>query len=350
MTTLAAAPPLPTRFRRDRRGGVALLTGVAMVPLLLAAGIAVDLSRAAQFRSALQAAADSAALAGAAAYNTGTDAAAATTVADTYMTQAEASLPTNLGVTFSATPQAITNSAGTVIGYTVAVSAQGSIATTFMALAVSSVSAHIAAKALNPVVSINASLGNWKSSAWDANSIYWYVVPSDGSLPASSALHMLFTNTGPAPTSLPTIQLTAAQKIGFALKNVTGGIHGYGPNQYGSAQGHTNWIYSQLSPPSASAYPTEAANCSLQVVVATASNPTPAETPGSCSSGTPAHATVNCGQMAGQSIFFFWNDMGGGTDDYDYNDAQYSLTCGTPTGGNPLSASLPAPTTVVLIQ
>ena len=302
----------PARLPADRRGGVATLTAIAMLPLLLSTGIAIDLARVAQFRIALQGAADAASLAGAAVY-TGT-----------------------------------TNAGGATTGYTVAVAASAAVPTTFMSLVVPSVGTSVNAGALNPQITITASLGNWKSSAWDANTIYWYVVPPGGGLPAASALHMVFTNTAPAPKSLPPITITAGQSIGFALKNVTGGIHGYGSNQYGGTQGHANWIYSQLSPPSAQAYPTEPRNCALQVVVATTANPTPTETPGSCAAATPPNATLNCTQMPGKTVFYFWNDMGGGRDDYDYNDAQYSMTCpAAPSGSSVASAT---PTNVVLTQ
>lgn len=340
---MLAAYPL----RTDRRAGVALLTALGMVPMLLSVGIAIDLSRVTAFRIALQNAADSAALAGAAVYSSSGKSSAAVTAATNYMTQAEAELPANDGVTFTATPAIQTNSAGATTGYTVSVTASAAVPTTVMSLVTPSVSTSVSAGALNPEVSISASLGNWKSSAWDANTIYWYVVPSNGGLPASTDLHELFTNDGPQPTSLPSITVTAGQSIGFALKNVTGGIQGYGPNQYGSQQGHTNWIYSQLSPPSKSAYPSEPANCSLEVVVATSADPNPTETAGSCSSATPANGTLNCQQLPGQTIYYFWNDMGGSVDDKDYNDAQYSVTCPAPAASSNATAAA-APTSVVL--
>ena len=338
----------PARLPADRRGGVATLTAIAMLPLVLSTGIAIDLARVAQFRIALQGAADSAALAGAAVYTGTGNAAAAKSVAIAYMTQAEAALPHNQGVSYTVTPNTATSANGNTTGYTVAVAASAAVPTTFMSLVVPSVGTSVNAGALNPEITITASLGNWKSSAWDANTIYWYVVPPGGGLPAASARHMVFTNTAPAPKSLAPITITAGQSIGFALKNVTGGIHGYGSNQYGSAQGHTNWIYSQLSPPAAQAYPTVARNCALQVVTATAANPNPTETPGSCSAATPANATLNCAQMPGKTVYYFWNDMGGGRDDFDYNDAQYSMTCPASPGGSSVASA--APTGVVLTQ
>ena len=339
MTARTAMTALTARiFTQDRRAGVALVTGLGMVPLFLSAGIAIDLSRVTQFRVALQQASDSAALAGAAVYNSTGNEAAAKAAAQNYMQQAMAGLPPNNGVTYTATPGTPTTS-GAVTDYTVAVAAKASVPTTVLSFIIPTVPTKVVATGLNPILTLTASLGNWKSSAWDANTIYWYIVPANGTLPAASAMHALFTNTGPAPTSLPTIQITAGQSIGFALKNVTGGIHGYGPNQYGSAQGHTNWLYSQLSPPSKNAYPSFAKNCALQVVVATPTNPTPTETPGGCTNATPANATVNCAKMPGQTVFFFWNDMGGGRDDYDYNDAQYSLSCPSAPANNTLAAA-----------
>lgn len=54
---------LLTGFLRDRRGNVAITFGVALLPMLLAVGTAVDYSRAASVRSSIQAAADAAVLA-----------------------------------------------------------------------------------------------------------------------------------------------------------------------------------------------------------------------------------------------------------------------------------------------
>jgi Flp pilus assembly protein TadG len=338
------------RLGADQRGVTAVTFGLLLVPILVSVGAGVDLTRDTTFRTALQSAADSAAIAGAAAYVDASSASKAVSVATAYIQQAEAGLPANNGVTFSVTTKVLTNTSGQTTGYTVSVSASGSVATTLMSVAMSSMPNSVSATALDPMVTINATLGNWKSSAWDANTIYWYIVPSNGSLPKTSDLHALFTNTSKPPTSLPPISLTAGQTIGFALKNVTGGLHPYGSNGYGSPQGHANWLYSQLSPPSLSAYPTEANNCALQVVAATASDPTPTETPGSCSPKTPAFGTVSCNEAAGQTIFYFWNDMGGGTDDYDYNDAQYSLTCSGSSSGSLLASNGSNATTVVLIR
>jgi Flp pilus assembly protein TadG len=49
-------------FWDDRRGGTAILFGLMLLPLMAAVGAAVDYSRAANVRTAMQAAADAAAL------------------------------------------------------------------------------------------------------------------------------------------------------------------------------------------------------------------------------------------------------------------------------------------------
>ena len=54
--------------RHSRRGSIAIITAVSFIPLTIAAGVAVDMSRMADVRSALQRATDNAALSGAAAY------------------------------------------------------------------------------------------------------------------------------------------------------------------------------------------------------------------------------------------------------------------------------------------
>jgi hypothetical protein len=40
-------------------------------------------------------------------------------------------------------------------------------------------------------------------------------------------------------------------------------------------------------------------------------------------------------------MFYAWNDMGGGSEDFDYNDGQYSFQCSGATSG---------PTSVLLVN
>ena len=61
---------LMKRFRRDDRGNLTMILGIAAVPLVAAAGLAVDMARITEARSAIQNAADGAALAAALAQGT----------------------------------------------------------------------------------------------------------------------------------------------------------------------------------------------------------------------------------------------------------------------------------------
>ena len=51
------------RFTGDLRGNVAIVTGLAAIPLLIAAGVAIDVARSSRSQNALQVAVDAAALA-----------------------------------------------------------------------------------------------------------------------------------------------------------------------------------------------------------------------------------------------------------------------------------------------
>ena len=110
-------------------------------------------------------------------------------------------------------------------------------------------------------------------------------------MPADSDLHLLLSNdpAHPAPTAPASMEIGVDDEIGFALFNVTGGVHGYGKNSYGQAQGSLHKFYSQQNPEN----------------LRTAGYP-------NCKAGTVEHA---------------WDDNGGGTDDNDYNDAVYDYSC-----------------------
>jgi Flp pilus assembly protein TadG len=66
-------PPLLSRFAADQKGAIAIIAALSMVSLVGAAGLAVDYSRGAQAKSALFAATDAAALAGARTFGTATE-------------------------------------------------------------------------------------------------------------------------------------------------------------------------------------------------------------------------------------------------------------------------------------
>ena len=171
---------------RDDTGAIAVTFALMLIPLLLAIGAAVDFSRGQQFRSALQQAADSAALAGASAYVNAAAASTATTVANASMTASITQLPPYTGtVTFTATPStAIVNGS---TGYQMSVTAQGSVSTTVLALLTSSIATSATAEAMNSPIAMTVVPPSGTSNASDTNTVYWYVVPADGSLPTLSS-------------------------------------------------------------------------------------------------------------------------------------------------------------------
>jgi Flp pilus assembly protein TadG len=324
------------------------LVAFALVPMLLAAGVAIDFARGQQFKAALQGTVDAAALAGASAYIDGSSAGAAVTAATNSLAAGQANLPSSIGPITTTKTAATTTTSGGSPAYGVTVTASATVATTLLALftATGSVLVSASATAINPAVVVNAGIGNFSSSAWDTNTIYWYIVPSDGSLPTLSAANIIYSNASGYNNNNPSVPAAqASQRIGFALRNVTGGNQSYGGNQYGGAQGSTHIFYSHLGIPSSDAYPAVSANCSLQTAqVTNPNNPPGVPSPGVCLPASPANAAPSCADLAGQTLKFFWNDMGGGTDDKDYNDAEYTMSC-APSGGNGSG-----PTGVVLTQ
>jgi hypothetical protein len=38
-------------------------------------------------------------------------------------------------------------------------------------------------------------------------------------------------------------------------------------------------------------------------------------------------AAPTCSELGGNSYRFFWNDMGAGHDDFDFNDGVYNFSC-----------------------
>lgn len=323
------------RFGRDARGSVAVWFGLAAVTLLFFAGSGLDLARSINQQAEIQGAADAAALAGAGAYTSAATLATATATAANYMTQFKAASGLS-ALTFTVTPGTVT-SGGSVTGYTMTVKGSAPISNTLMAMARSSNTVAVTAVAQNPLYNLTISLSNFSSSAVDTDTISYYAVPADGSAPTSTTL--LYSNAGTTSKLPVTIPMTASQKLGFMLTNKTDGnttttcqtflifrsctSNDYGSNSYGGASGTVHYFYSHMMPPSKIAYPGVTQNCSLQVLTSATATPIS----GSCLSALPAYATVNCVQASGMTLYYYWNDMGGSTDDKDYNDAVYTVTC-----------------------
>jgi Flp pilus assembly protein TadG len=313
-------------LKQDRAGNVAMIAALAAIPLVGAGGLAIDYTRALQFKTSLQGACDSAALAGASLVDT--SASQGSTMATSYITSEITKLPPNNGVTYSVT---------TPGNDTVQVVATAKVPTTFMAMFTKSFNvtttslagpAYGSGSAVGTQMNVSFSAGAFSASAADANTIYWYIVPTDGSVPPSSALNALWTNDtkNPVPSPASSYQVGSNQKIGFAMKNVTGGLSNYGSNQYGGTAGSTHMFYSSQSPPSTVAYPGEGQN---NVKVCTSGTESNCEQHGSVS--TSSNAMPSCAAMGNATYTYAWNDMGGSTDDLDYNDAVYQISCSSTT-------------------
>lgn len=327
-----------TALLRNRRGSVATWFGLSLVPLLVFTGAGLDLGRTLNQKAQLQNAVDAAALAGASAYTSSATSATAVAAANNYMAQFKAS--SGLAVTYNVAPSTAVNGT-TITLYKIAVTASAPIANTIMAINRASNTISVSASAQNPVYNITINLSSFNASASDLNTISYYIVPADNSAPALADTTLIYSNASSSNPTTATIQMTASQKLGFLLTNTTGGkpttscrwvyysyqctttyASGYGYNQYGGSQGSTHYFWSHMSPPSKLAYPTVTADCSLQVLATTGS-----PTSGACPATTPANGAVSCVESSGQTLHFYWNDMGGPTDDKDFNDAAYTVAC-----------------------
>jgi Flp pilus assembly protein TadG len=375
---------------RDQRGTIALIFGLMIVPLILAIGVGVDYARAAQFRAQLQGITDSSALAGAAAFVSCASQTTGTTAATNYFNNAKTYLTPNSG--FGSGPTVTpgpTSCSSSTTAFTMTVTASTTMPTTLMALYMSSIPITTSSTATNPVVTGNFDTGGFVSYACDTNIVYWYVVPPKGGVPAASAMNELWSNNSATPPSTATFQVTASQKIGFAIQNITGarptslGGCNYGNNGYGSQPGDAQWLYSSLTPPTldyttgpggistgshATNFPTTE-NCTLIVEQGTTSHGStsyPSAPQGNCYSSngqnendntysggnmtgvtccdsttltmttTLTNAAPSCSQLGGNSYQYDWNDNGGNFDSYNYgNDMQYNFSCsGGSSGGS----------------
>lgn len=355
---------MPETIRTDRRGAVAITFALLIVPIFLSIGGAIDYSRAVHFRSELQGAADAAAIAGVSAYISASSSGIGTTVSNNFMHNSTSLLPQNAGISYQVTPATLTSGA-VLQGYLMTVAASGQMATTFLGLIQPTITVKVSATAENPMVNANptaaGTAGAFSASAADHNTVSWYIVPPDGSLPPATALNQIWSNQGGPFPPTASFRVPASAKIGFALTNVS--AHA---NQYGSVAGTSHIFYSQLDPPSNSAAGYNSTtnpqnvngvngstgnNCALQVITMPASGVMPTPIGGQCFPYTQpvVNAQPSCGSLAGRTLAFFWNDMGGWTDDKDYNDSQYTFSCSSANTNMGVGAGS-GPTSVVLIH
>lgn len=219
----------------------------------------------------------------------------ATALAQAFVTKGTASLPSNITVKSTVIAPGAVGS-GNKVAYTMSVTVTASVPTTLMSLFMRTMNITVFAAAKNPVVTMTVDTTGFTSSACDANSLYWYVVPANGGVPDANTLsNVVWANTSSGNPNTVSITVAASLQIGFAFKNATGGrpssLGGctYGNNTYGSRNGDTQRFYSHLIPP-------------------------------------------NCAALSGNSFLYAFNDMGGASDDYDYNDLVFNLQCSGGSG------------------
>ena len=350
------------RFRADRRGVVAILFALALPPLLLATGAAVDFARVGMLKTTMQSVADGAALAGASALCLSNGQTDASQAAKDYF--AKGTAPVSRYATVGTPTVTIPSTTE------VTVTASATLSNTLMRMVGLSETVAVTSSAEGPAYHLSVTkTGGFTSDASDSNSIYFYTVPADGSVPTStSSMTLLFTNDPAVDPNYAAdnqatknISVGANDYPGFALVNKTGGIRAYGSNAYGGAQGSTHIFYSSLPVPSMNAYASQgsfyngqpftysgkaycyktAINGEVDSYATTASTscyPHPCTemngktvlnnnllVGGNCSSQSTANQT--CQQLATNPVTFQWNDMGGNVDDFDYNDADFTISC-----------------------
>jgi Flp pilus assembly protein TadG len=131
------------RVSRDTRANALILMAIGLLALATATGVGVDFARALNFKSALQGAADAAAIAGASIYLNNGYATQATTAATDYFNKESALLPTNNGVSKTI---AVSSSAP----WTVTVTASATINSTFNGLFENLIPVQVTATAHGP--------------------------------------------------------------------------------------------------------------------------------------------------------------------------------------------------------
>lgn len=217
MRAAAAVSALAVGWRRlGQKGAVAILFAVAAVPMMICTAVAVDFSQMAAMRSALQRAADAAALSGAAVYTAYTQGdtfnALARNVAKSAFCNATTTLPASAVMAATSgstacgslqgpavtatiagakvgTKGAITNAgcsstktvvANATCGFVVTVSATATTSSVFFTALGSSHTISVTASAMNPFINIaNALSSTLSGGAWNANSIWVYPVLLD---------------------------------------------------------------------------------------------------------------------------------------------------------------------------
>ena len=351
----------------DRRGVAAVLFALMLPPMLMATGAAVDFARVGMLKTSLQSVTDGAALAGASALYMNNAATEAQDAAQQYYAKGTVPLAKYAAV---GTPTVTMPSS-----IEVTVTASATLSNSFMRLVNMGEVVSVTSSAEGPAYQIQVTkTGGFTADAADSNSIYFYKTDNTGAPPSSTSSYtLLFTNDPNVDANYQAdnaankdISVAATDYVGFALLNKTEGISNYGStNSYGAKSGSEHLFFSSIAVPSSDAYSsqgtfyngtknsqgtcqTTAINSTVTTYVSTESGgcgPHPCtEMSGSTvmqnnlligsSCSSQSTALLTCQQLYTNPVTFSWNDMGGNPDDFDYNDAVYTVQC-VPTSSGP---------------
>ena len=337
------------RFRvLDTSGSIGMVVAISFVPLLVAAGIAVDMAHGVAARAALQILADSAALAGTNAYTDATQSAAAKKAAQVYLD----SYAPRYGVTL--TGSSIVASPTDYPGYnSVSVGVTATVSTMLLQV-VNTNSINVAVKSVAGISPVLAPLttcglptgcpsqlttaGGVKSNAMDFNAVYMYGVPSNGSgkydlakYPATSDLWEIGSNCNGYVDSnwssqsrcnsmigarVPTSQskvfsIPPDQPIAMIFFNQNNGqspvnSNGYGANQYGLQPGQIAVMSTAGLSMATPASPSSITDDTVQIMASIFGLTIPIQTTNYSNSNSNANLTSNSGIVN-------WNSSSRGT-------------------------------------
>lgn len=243
----------------DQHGVVGLIVGMAALPLCLALGMGVDYAELAQAQTALQDAADNAALAGATAYNAADQSSVAATVATNYLNGVPLPPAVSRGTPSVNPAKGKTNFNQS--SYNVTVTVNASVTLPFLSAVWGVMKITVTATAGNPIVTPTLKMGNFGSSAADWNAVYMYAVPmvngkpNYGSVPDPSTFYEIGSNCNSSSANYSSssicngqagatfssrqapISLASNQPIAFALENTTDGMYSAASSGSGNNSG-----------------------------------------------------------------------------------------------------------------
>ena len=333
------------RFATDRSGTTAVLFGLSMLPIVGAAGAAVDYARANAARAALQKAADQTALTMVIGRHNGQ-------TLDYRAVFADALARTGSSAGTLASPRATLDVAGTwiVADKQFKVTASGSIPTSLMAVFQPAAAVGASATALGVQNASETQIqgANLDPEAWDYNELQAYCYngatrtrqgPIDPQTGQRTTFPKIADNTPAGVRATPanlTIRCGSGEQVSYALKNITNANHD--PSQMTTGRSRTFYTDATkaddaATTPTAYAVSLDGAATGTLETVLCASR---AECQPRASGGilpdthqtgrTPATNTRAC--QTGQYLYFGWEDrlISEGSD-RDFDDIRLVISC-----------------------